>query len=158
MWKGNLAKGKLKNSATQRIVCDNLLYNKKSYIFNIIFSLIILYCFYKLFHYSIALNIAVAKVLYGLLIVMQLLELFMYGIALFNDRYAYLTADGVIACIGILTPKDCSFSWELHDTGEMPDVLLVYKKGMKVPYRFRIIDNRERAHEMVHAFSFRNSF
>ena len=134
------------------ILCKNLLYNWKNYIIKIVFNIIVLVIWGKLLEYAKAYGMIWAVGVYVLLMVVEVIEMVMYVTALFKDEYAYLTRDGVIACMGIMGRNNCTFAWEQVVGDEESHILLVYRKKANSPYRFQFDMECKHAHEIVESF------
>ena len=134
------------------IICKNLLYNKKAYIFKIVSGLILLVVSSKLLASVKAAGVTWAVVIYVLLIILEVMQIFIYLVALIKDEKAYLTRDGIMACMGVMGRLDCTFAWEQNVGNQEPHVLLVYKKKMNSPYRFQFDSDCKHVYEIVDSF------
>ena len=151
MIKGCLAMSKVEDTG-ESIVCETLLYNKKAYIIKIITAAFVLWAFGKLLGYAKAFGVLWAEGIYIMLIVVEVFEILENLVALIKDKNAYLTKEGLMACMGIMEPRQCRYAWEQSANGEETHILLVYKGKMKSPYRFRILERFEQAQNIIQSF------
>ena len=79
---------------------------------------------------------------------LQIFSILIHVVAVCFDKYAYLTYQGMVHIFGVLEFNKCSFTWEQSDE-ELSKYLLVHEEKSKNAFRFRIMENLEKAHEMV---------
>lgn len=152
MLEGCFAIRKLEDNLQKRIFCKNLLYRKRVHIMALVSGTIIMFVDYKFLEYTKILDMVWDSNVFTLLIIVQGVEILENLIALVKDQHAYLTSEGIVSCMGIMRPGNCTYSWEHGSNGMDSQVLLVYKDKEPSPYRFKIEEQHEQAHEMVQLF------
>ncbi len=76
-------------------------------------------------------------------------SLIIHIFAIFLEKNAYLTNDGLVYFLGCFKFSECRFSWEAVAQGKLSDTLHVYKKKDKLPFTVVFDDNTEAAHRMT---------
>ena len=125
------------------------LYKLGSYIYVIVVELgfILFFSFHLLKNYyryplQTDLILFILLVSFAVMMVIHLLAVFM-------EKYAYLTSDGLICYIKVFRFSKCRFAWETDADGMLSDTLHVYPKKESAPYTVRFDQPTEEAHQLV---------
>jgi hypothetical protein len=119
-----------------------------SYIFIIFIEVVVLCCICYLKDAAEQLGVVWSVFIYRGLILAQIISILIHAIAVCFDKYAYFTYQGMVHIFGVMEIYKCSFIWEQSDE-ELSQYLLVHDKKSKNAFRFRVIEDLEKAHEMV---------
>ena len=76
-------------------------------------------------------------------------SLIIHILAIFLEKYAYLTSDGLVYFMGCFKFSECRFNWEAGTQGILSDTLHVYKKNDSIPFTVVFGDNSEAAHRIT---------
>lgn len=130
------------------IRCNSTVYQLKNYIITIVFELLMTYIMYSLLVYTR--QVSVFLFCMDLAIILNLVtRLIVHIIAIFREKYSYLTSEGLVIFIGRLGFTKCRFVWEAPE--ELSDTLHVYLPKKKQPFTVIFEEQIEEAHRMVDA-------
>mgnify|MGYP003292595637 FL=1 len=139
-----------KRNGSEIIRCTSVVYKVRYYIFTIAFELFIAgYCF-KWFLMLKNLEIEGLVICLLITIIMMLINVIIHIIAIFREKYAYLTEEGIISFVRKFKFSKCRFSWESDDSADVvSDTLHVYPKKDNIPYTVVFESQAEQAHRIV---------
>ena len=145
MRSANIISNARKNDAVI-IRCLNPVYNIKNYVFNLITEPLLIYCYYRI------LSVIPSRWLYSyisfiVLMIIYCFSFIIHVIAVFREKYVYLTPHGLILFAGELSFEKFRFVWETpQNPDELSDTLLVYPEKEKIPFPVTFTENLEEAH------------
>ena len=146
--RGYMALRKIDGYRCPGIKCENQSFNLMSYVFIIFIEVVMLCCICYLKDTAEQLGVVWSVFIYRGLIIAQIISILIHVIAVCFDKYAYLTYQGMVHIFGVLEFDKCSFTWE-QSNEELSKYLLVHEEKSKKAFRFRIMENLEKAHEIV---------
>ncbi|MBO5241612.1 MAG: hypothetical protein J6B19_02975 [Lachnospiraceae bacterium] len=130
------------------IKCENQSFNLMAYIVTIFLEVVVLFCICQLEDSTERMGMLWSMWIFRGLILAQIISILAHVIAVCFDKYAYLTYQGMVHIFGVMEFHKCSFTWEQSDE-ELSEYLLVHEEKTKKTFRFRVIEDLEKAHEMV---------
>lgn len=139
-----LSKAKKNDAAI--IKCISPIFKIKNYLFTIGTELILIYCFYRIVT-VLPSRMIFSYISFMVLLIVYCITLIIHVIAVFKEKYAYLTAEGLIFFIGDFSFEKCRFVWVTpQNPDELSDTLLVFPPKEKVPYSVVFTEDLETAH------------
>lgn len=142
---------KVKASPYQGIKCENISFKLKNYMISIFFDILLIYCFLQLCDSAEKLGVDWSMWVYRFLVIVQILSALAHIIVAFFDEYAYLTPLGMVHITGVMKPDKSRYAWEEREDG-LSTNLMVYKGKTETPFRFKVLERLEVAHEMVKGY------
>ena len=137
---------KAKNNGSAIIKCVSPIFKIKNYLFTIATELIMIYCFYRVVN-VLPSRMFFSYISFMILLIIECFTLFIHVIAVFREKYAYLTAEGLIFFIGDLSFEKCRFVWDTpNNPDELSDTLLIFPPNEKVPFPVVFTEELETAH------------
>ncbi len=147
--KGALLLKKAKTNNQMVIKCTSTVYKLRNYFISVVLDLAVLVFIIRLF------SLIKYSSLIGVVIIIttfcsELIELIIHIIAIFREKYGYLTSDGLIYFIGCFKFDNCRFVWDSTANPDiLSDTLHVYRQNEKMPFTVIFYDQIEEAHQIV---------
>ena len=126
------------------VKCESTVYKMSRYIIVLLSEGFFIYFFGDLYFRLRETENIFMKLPFIMLVIDVIILMIVHIIALFKEKYAYLTPDGLISYIKIFRFANCRFTWD--STG---DTLHVYPKKEKMPFTVVFRNNADTAHEIV---------
>ena len=145
---GYLALRKIDGYQYPGIKCENMSFSVMPHVISIALDGLLVYCFVKFENYAELLEMTWAMWVFRGLIIVYILTMLVNFSVLFFDKYAYLTYQGMVHITGVMEFNKCRFAWEKSDE-ELSQYLLVYVEKPNKSFRFRVMENLDKAHKMV---------
>lgn len=139
-----------KRNGSEIIRCKSVVYRIWHYIFAIAYELFVAGYLFKLFLMLKKLKIEELSICLLILIILMLSNAIIHVIAIFREKYAYLTEEGMVSFVEKFKFSKCRFSWESDDNADIvSDTLHIYPKKGNIPYTVVFESQAEQAHRIV---------
>lgn len=148
--KSAMAVSSARKNGREVIRCESTVYKMSRYIIALLSEGFFTYFFADMYFRFREVKNTFIKLPFLLLVLDFIVLMIIHFIALYKEKYAYLTPDGLISYIKIFRFSNCRFAWETTGNNSgLSNTLHVYPKKEKFPFTVVFYNDIDAAHMIV---------